>query len=246
LIDAAIAKGVLPANLDRAALTYEQAKQAFGTTVVPHVLLYKYLFGGPGVVMIIALSLTASVTSFNAGTITASRYMYALARDGSLPKVFSRISIRYATPYMALVALSALCLTISVTVFVSEHFFPESYELFIYLGAFIECMIYTVMACAVMSLRRRQPEHARPYRVPGGFLIPTVVALFFGVLMVTIVVDRPLVAVVVSVIAAFCAYYGWSVVPRMRAKARVARSARAPRRPGRRTEASGAENSAND
>ncbi len=241
LIDAAIAKGALPATVDRAALTYDQAKKAFGTTVVPHVLFYEHLFGRAGIAFIIVMSLTASITSFNAGTITASRYMYALARDGSLPKIFSRISIRYATPYMALIALSALCLTISAIVFVSEHFAPESYELFIYLGAFIESMIYTVMACAVMSLRRREPERARPYRVPGGDLIPAIVALFFGFLMVTIVFDRPLVAVVVTVVAGLCAYYGWFIVPAMRARARAARSARAPRRPGKRADGSGGE-----
>ena len=242
LIDAAIVKGTLPANLDRAALTYDQAKQAFGTSVVPHVLLYKHLFGAAGIGFIILMSLTASITSFNAGTITASRYMYALARDGSLPKIFSRISIRYATPYTALMALSALCLAISATVFVSTHFAPESYELFIYLGAFIECMIYTVMACSVMSLRRRNPQHARPYRIPGGDVIPVIVALFFGLLMIAIAVDRPLVACVVAVVAGLSGYYGWFIVPAMRARAHAARSARGPRRPGRRPEASEPDN----
>ena len=237
LIDAAIQKGALPAGLDRAALTYDQAKQAFGTSVVPHVLFYKHLFGGAGIVLIISLSLMASVTSFNAGTITASRFMYALARDGSLPKIFSRISIRFATPYMAIIALSVMCMLVSIIVFVSAQYDPESYELFIFLGAFIECLIYAVMACAVISLRRRQPAHARPYRVPGGDVIPVIVAIFFGFLMITIVIDKPLVGAVVAVAAGLAAYYGWRVVPAMRAKARAARSARAPRRPGRRPQA---------
>jgi amino acid transporter len=234
LIDAAISKGAIPAGVDRAALTYDQAKQAFGTSVVPHVLFYRYTFGGAGIVLVIALSLMASVTSFNAGTITASRFMYALARDGSLPRVFSRISIRFATPYMALIALSALCMVISVAVFVSARYDPESYELFIYVGAFIECLIYAVMACAVMALRRREPGHPRPYRVPGGDVIPVIVAIFFGFLMITIVIDQPLVGAVVAVAAGLAAYYGWRVVPAMRAKARAARGARSPRRPGRR------------
>jgi amino acid transporter len=215
-------------------MTYDQAKQAFGTSVVPHVLFYKYMFGGAGIVLIIVLSLLASVTSFNAGTITASRFMYALARDGSLPKVFSRISIRFATPYMALIALSAMCMLVSAVVFVSSRYDAESYELFIYVGAFIECLIYAVMACAVISLRRRQPGHARPYRIPGGDLVPGIVAVFFGFLMVTIVIDEPVAGAVVAVAAGLCAYYGWRVVPAMRAKARAARSTRAPRRPGRR------------
>jgi amino acid transporter len=123
---------------------------------------------------------------------------------------------------------------VSIFVFVSAQYDPESYELFIFLGAFIECLIYAVMACAVISLRRRQPQHARPYRVPGGDVIPVIVAIFFGFLMITIVIDKPLVGAVVAVAAGLAAYYGWRVVPAMRAKARAARSTRAPRRPGRR------------
>jgi amino acid transporter len=233
LIDRAVAKGALAPDLDRAALTYNQAKQAFGTTAVPHVFLYRRLFGTAGIVVIIIMSLLASITSFNAGTITASRYMYALARDGSLPKIFSRVSINYATPYMALIALSAMCLTISATVFVSEHFQPESYEVFIYLGAFVECMIYTVMACSVMALRRRRPDEARPFRVPGGDLIPAIVVVFFSLLMISIVVERPVVGVIVAIGACASTYYGWKVVPRLRAKARAAQKTRARRRPGR-------------
>jgi amino acid transporter len=135
---------------------------------------------------------------------------------------------------MAIIALSVMCMLISAVVFVSAQYDPESYELFIFLGAFIECLIYAVMACAVISLRRRQPEHARPYRVPGGDVIPVIVATFFGFLMITIVIDKPLVGAVVAVTAGLATYYGWRVVPAMRAKARAARSARAPRRPGRR------------
>jgi amino acid transporter len=134
---------------------------------------------------------------------------------------------------MALIALTALCMAISIAVFVSARYDPESYEIFIYVGAFIECLIYTVMACAVISLRRRQPAHARPYRVPGGIVIPVIVAIFFGLLMITIAIDKPLVGGIVVVAAALAAYYGWRVVPAMRAKARAARSTRAPRRPGR-------------
>ncbi len=237
LIDAAIAKGALPAGIDRAALTYDQAKQAFGTSVIPHVLFYHRLFGSVGIVVIVIMSLVASVTSFNAGTLTASRYMYALARDGSLPKIFSRISINYATPYVALIALSGLCLTISLAVFVCEYFRPESYEIFIYLGAFIECMIYTVMACSVIVLRRRRPAEARPYRVPFGYVIPAVVAVFFSLLMLAIVVEHPVVAVVVLCVAMAAGYYGWRVVPRMRATARAARKAKPRRRPQRSSDA---------
>ena len=233
LIDNAIAKGTLPADVNRAALTYDQAKQAFGTSPIPHVLMYRKLFGTAGIGVIILISVVASVTSFNAGTLTASRYMYAMARDGSLPKVFSRISIRYATPYMALIGLFVLSVSVSLAVFISEHYRPESYEIFIYLGAFVECMIYVVMACSVIVLRRRRPDEARPFRVPGGIVIPGIVAVVFSLLMVAIVVETPLIGIIVGVLGCCTAYYGAAVVPKMRAKAQEARKKKGRRRPGR-------------
>lgn len=233
LIDNAIAKGALASDVDRAALTYDQAKQAFGTSPTPHVLMYKHLFGPAGIIVIVLMGIIASVTSFNAGTLTASRYMYAMARDGSLPKIFSRISIEYATPYMSLIALYLMALLISLTVFVSEHFRPESYEIFIYLGAFVECMIYVVMACSVIALRKRKADETRPYRIPGGIIIPCIVAVFFTLLMIAIVAETPIIGVVALGLGCGTAYYGIKVVPRMRAKLRAAQKQKTRRRPSR-------------
>jgi amino acid transporter len=232
LIDTAVATGKLGPDIDRTALTYEQAKQAFGSTSIPHVLFYGHLFGTAGILVIALMSITASVTSFNAGTLTASRYMYALARDGSLPRVLSRISIRFATPYVALAVLCGISIVISATVFLLERSRPESYEFFIYMGGFVECMIYVVMAFSLLSLRWRQPQAERPVRLPGGPAVAIVVLLFFSLLGVSILIQRPSVAVAIAIVFGASAYYGWFWVPRMRAKARAAARGRTRRRPG--------------
>jgi len=233
LIDSAVAAGKLPDNIDRSALTYEQAKQAFGSTAIPHVLFYQHLFGTLGIVVIVLVSITASVTSFNAGTLTASRYIYAMARDGSLPRILSRLSIRFATPYMALALLFVLSAVISSVVFLLSRSRPESYELFIYLGGFVECMIYVVMASSLLLLRKRRPELDRPFRLPLAPVIATIVIVFFSLLGLSILVLSPPVAVALALVFAGAAYYGWVWVPRMRARAKAAAKKRGRRRPGR-------------
>jgi len=52
--------------------------------------------------------------AFNAGMLSTSRLVYALAREGSLPKVFSRLTLRFFTPYVALLFLYALALAVSI------------------------------------------------------------------------------------------------------------------------------------
>ncbi len=232
LIESAVAAKKLPSGTDRHELSYEQAKQAFGSTAIPHVLFYGHLFGPMGIAVIVLVSLTASVTSFNAGTLTASRYIYAMARDGSLPRVLSRLSIRFATPYVALAVLFVASVTVSAAVFLLSRTQPETYEFFIYLGGFVECMIYVVMAVSLLSLRRREPQTNRPFRLPAAGAIAVLVVLFFSLLGLSILVQRPSVAVAIAIVFAASAYYGWVWVPRMRSRLEAKAQTRARRRPG--------------
>lgn len=159
------------------ALTVTVPKEILAQSPIPHVLFARELFGAPGVIFMMLMSVTASVTSFNAGLLTASRFMYALSRDRALPRFLSLIHPRYATPWAAVLTLFALALTISTVVYLSDQ-----YKIFIFLGAAVESMIFVVMSLSVIALRRRDPEKARPFRVPFGVVIPVVVALVYGAL----------------------------------------------------------------
>ncbi len=58
---------------------------------IPHILYGKRLLGSFGLYLMIVMALLASLTSINAGLMTSSRFLYAMARDWSLPKFMARL-----------------------------------------------------------------------------------------------------------------------------------------------------------
>lgn len=211
-------------------------KTVLAGSPIPHVLFGEAAFGRVGLVTMAAVSTLASVTSFNAGLMTASRFLYAMARDNAAPGIFSRLHPRWATPWVSILGLYGLCL--GMTGFV---LWTRSYKLFIFLGAAIECMIFVVMAAAVLRLRRTQPDRVREFRVPGGRAVPWLVMGIYSVLLVLVFVpdpgapaDAPLQLGALGLLVASAGViwaYVQLVVPRLRAVAEQ-RAGRRRRRPG--------------
>lgn len=212
-------------------------KSLLASSPIPHVLFGEAAFGRAGLVVMAVLSALASVTSFNAGLLTASRFLYAMARDGAAPPALSRLHPDWATPWVAIAALYGLCATMAAYLLWSG-----SYKLFIFLGAGIECLIFTVMAASVLRLRRTLAGVERPFKAPGGALVPWLVILLYGALFCLVFVPDPrhpgdhpaqmgaLVALVVAG-AATWAYVQWAV-PRLRARLSPRSDQRRRRRPG--------------
>lgn len=224
-------------SLFNVALTLTVPKELLVRSPIPHVLFARELLGLPGVILMTLLSVTASVTSFNAGLLTASRFMYALSRDRALPRFLSLIHPRYATPWAAVLTLFGLALAVSWAVYLSGM-----YKIFIFLGAAVECMIFVVMSLSVIALRRRDPGKPRPFRVPLGVTIPVAVAVVYGILFFIVFLPDPAhpedwatqkaAAVSLAVTAVVVAGYAFYVVPWLRA--RYAARGGKRRRPGAR------------
>lgn len=191
---------------------------------IPHVLFAEQVYGKPGVFFMLLMSFAASITCFNAGLLTSSRFLYAMARDHAAPKYLTRLHDRHMTPHLAIWTLFGACLALSVLVTMTGWVQP-----FIYMGAFASCMIYVTMALSVIKLRRSQPDHARPYRVPT-LLIPGSVAVIFAVLGLGLLLDNAVAAASLLTFALGVGVYVLRVVPRMRARAEAQRLAQAPRR----------------
>jgi amino acid transporter len=213
-------------------------KAALAASPIPHVLFGEAAFGRAGLLTMALVSALASVTSFNAGLLTASRFLYAMARDHAAPKVLTRLHPDWATPWAAILALYGLCTAMAGLVL-----WTGSYKLFIFLGAAIECLIFVAMAASVLRLRRTMPGVVRDFRAPFGRVVPWVVALVYGLLFVLVFVPDPahpadapaqlgaLVALAGAALAV-AAYVVW-VVPKMRAAAAPpAGAAKRRRRPG--------------
>jgi amino acid transporter len=143
---------------------------------IPHLLYGKKLLGGAGLYFMIFMALLASLTSMNAGILTSSRFLYAMARDWSLPKFIARLHPRYATPWVAMLVVTAYCVLVTLYGFMTHYILSM-----IFIIAATECMIYMVMAFSVIRLRYKEPDTERSFRIRGGILIPVIVILIYGI-----------------------------------------------------------------
>ena len=201
---------------------------------IPHVLYGKKLLGGVGLYFMIAMALLASMTSINAGIMTSSRFLYAMARDWSLPKWIARLHPRYATPWAAMLVVTAYCVAVTVYGF-ATHFVLSM----IFVIAATECLIYVIMAAAVIRLRRSRPEAERHFRIPGGFLVPVLVMVIYSVVAFFILfgpvkpqdlLDQRIALGFILVLTALCTVYVTTIWPRLRAKYQKQAAQRRPRR----------------
>lgn len=101
----------------------------------------------------------------NAGntTLIGPRYLFALAQDGFGPKALARVHPVYRTPAIAIVAQSAIALTLALS---------GSFVGLAMLSIIARLATYIGTAAAIPVLRRRFRERDGVIRLPGGYLIP--------------------------------------------------------------------------
>jgi amino acid transporter len=137
------------------------------------------LLGGPLLRIGVVLGgMISAFGMFNALVMSYSRLPLAMAQDGMLPGIFGKLQRRSRAPWVAIIALAigwAMCLGLGFARLVTL-------DILVY-GA---SLMLEFAALAV--LRFREPELARPFRVPGGLFgaiavgIPPALLLGFSVI----------------------------------------------------------------
>src|SRR5438270_5490670 len=119
-----------------------------------------------------------AIGMFNALVMSYSRLPLAMAQDGMLPGIFGKLQKKSRAPWVAILALAlgwAMCLGLGFARLVTIDILLYGFSLGL-----------EFLALAV--LRFREPELARPFRVPGGKFgaiaigIPPMLLLGFSVL----------------------------------------------------------------
>lgn len=188
---------------------------------VPQILFALKVLGHAGALWMLGVSLGASATTFNAGLTAASRFLYATAREGSLPKALARIDMRTFTPTLAIWILFAASLIASVLVYGTR-----SFHALVDLGAAMESIVYTLAPLAVLRLRKSAPERPRPYRAWGAPWVQWFTSAVFALLALAAAVDGGLAVPVLLLVGGAASYlYATRLAPQLRAAARRAPSA---------------------
>jgi APA family basic amino acid/polyamine antiporter len=132
-------------------------------TPEPMITALQFAEGPPGLLtfsrFIIALGAVAAMGSvllvFQLGQ---PRIFYSMARDGLLPKVFSKVHPRFRTPYVGTIITGTFVATFAAFANIAEV---------VDLTNIGTLFAFVLVSAGVIFLRRTEPDRPRPFRVPG-------------------------------------------------------------------------------
>jgi APA family basic amino acid/polyamine antiporter len=160
------------------------------------------IFGRTGAYLVSIVIIISTLGSINGSVLAAPRVYYAMAQDGLFFRWCAAVHPRYHTPHRALLLQGAWAILL-VAMGTYE-------ELFTYV-VFAAWVFYALAGLAVIILRRKRPELARPYRVFGYPWVPIAFVLASTWFLVNTLLEKPVEAGlgVLMVAVGIPAYYLW-------------------------------------
>jgi basic amino acid/polyamine antiporter, APA family len=160
------------------------------------------VMGSAGVAMI-SIGVILSTFGYLSGmTLAVPRAIFALSRDGFLPALFTRVHERWRTPWVAIIAQSAIVYVLAIT---------SGFELLAIIANGAVLLVFLASVAATVQLRRHDVRAGgEPFRLPGGPLIPAAAALVIIVLLSSVTVREWMVlgGVIVVALAVYFATAG--------------------------------------
>lgn len=125
-----------------------------------------------------SLGLFGLIASFHCNTIGYSRQIFALAREGFLPRFLAKLHPRFRTPHWALLAGGVVGLLGLLT---------GSTSTLILLSVLGAMVMYITSMMSIFALRRKEPNLHRPFKTPFYPWFPAVALLLSVLCLVAII-----------------------------------------------------------
>ncbi|HYO80964.1 MAG TPA: amino acid permease [Bryobacteraceae bacterium] len=138
--------------------------------------------GAAGASVVSAAAVISIFAALNGSILSGSRVPYALARDGVFFPSWARVHPVRQTPATAVIFLS-----IWSAVLVLSGQYEQLYTLVI----FPSWILYAMTAAAVIVLRRKRPDLARPYKTIGYPVVPVIFVAVSAMLLVSTLIASP-------------------------------------------------------
>jgi basic amino acid/polyamine antiporter, APA family len=162
----------------------------------------------PGSVLLL-ITAAISMTGFLMGNLLGtSRLIFALGRDGYLPRAFGTVSARHRVPVLALVVHAGLAWILSLL---------GNFDALALISGGAICLVYGLVSAGAWRAQRRDlRERGTPFTLPGGAAIP-LLALVAMVLIVSTLTGKEWSAIGIA-LAVLVVVYGalaWRRRPRV-------------------------------
>lgn len=154
------------------------------------------ILGFPLILLAAGIAFGGDFSTLNASIAVPPRYLFTMARDGAMPKIFARIHKKYQTPYIAILTLgilSAFLIASNSMVYIAS------------VSLFADLFYYVIGIGASFGLRKKHPELNRPYKAPG-IMIGAPVSVIIYIVMITQLEQEALITGVVWCVLGMVVY----------------------------------------
>ncbi len=122
-------------------------------------------------------AIVSAVGLFSAWLLSYSRIPFALANDGFLPKRLTRVHPTRNTPVTTIVIAATICSVVTLLPF----------EKLAALSVLVGGCVLILEFITLIVMRRRHPDLERPFKVPGGPIVPYIILLVPAAVITTAV-----------------------------------------------------------
>jgi amino acid transporter len=156
---------------------------------------------GPWGRLAVASGASIGMAALVAGDLIASpRIVFALGRDGVLPRVVGAVHATRHTPHVAIIAYGVLCCALALS---------GTFRALAFVAGAGTLLLYAMTCLAVLVLRRRGvTTGVPPFVVPGGPVVPLLAVVLIGYVLTAL--TRNELLSVLAVLAVGSALHGWS------------------------------------
>lgn len=161
----------------------------------------------PGRVLLLVTACVSMIGFLMGNLLGTSRLVFALGRDGYLPRAFGMVSARHRVPLLALVTHAGLAWLLALV---------GSFDTLALISGGAICLVYGLVSVAAWRAQRRDlRERGEPFVLPGGGVIP-LLAVVAMVLIVATLTTREWSAIGIA-LAVLVAVYAVLAARRRRA-----------------------------
>lgn len=132
------------------------------------------ILGFPLIMLAAGIAFGGDFSTLNSSVSVPPRYLFTMARDGAMPKVFAKIHPKFKTPYIAILTLGILTVLLIAT---NSMIYIAS------LSLFADLFYYIIGIIACMFLRKRKPDLPRPYKAPAVMIGAPISAIIYVVML---------------------------------------------------------------
>lgn len=117
------------------------------------------IVGIPVIILCLGITFGGDFSTMNPCVTGPARYMYVMANDGNMPKVFGKLHPKYNTPYISILVVGILGVVLIST---------GSIAILAAMCAFCQMTCYIIGYISYLMLKKKEPNLERPFKVPFG------------------------------------------------------------------------------